>query len=164
MKKVAQNSTDTVEVSFTKEGNVYLLTEDIKDEINTTYILELNYKNGITDITKAATVKPFIFRNEDGNKRWEVHIPFEAPTAKMNMTYFGTEDDRSVISEGKYYVRSGNYPFAFCLAGITIDKFMDTLLPRNNEKIKISDLYPTFLPWATSNGTQYQDWYIHPKE
>ena len=161
MKKVTPSSTEAVEATFKKEGSVYLLTEDIKGELNTSYILELNYKNGI-DITKAATVKPFIFRNEDNDKRWEVHIPFEAPTAKMNTSYFGTQDDRSVVEESKYYVRKGDYPFAFCLTGVTIDRFKETILLRKNEKKAISDMYPDFLEWSTSKGEKKQDWYLHP--
>lgn len=161
MKKKAAGVAEVTEVSFKKEGNVYLLTEDVKGEINSTYILELTYNSGVTDITKVATVKPFIFRNEEGDKRWEVHIPFEAPTAKMNTAYFGTGDDRSVPAEGKYFVRDSDYPFAFCLSGVTIDKFVDTILKYpDNEKAPISQLYPEFLKWSTSKGTENQDWYI----
>ena len=163
VKKVTKSSAEPVEFNFTKEGNIYLLTEDVKGEINSTYILELTYKYGISDINKVASVKPFIFRSEENNMRWEVHIPFEAPTEKMNMSYFGTEDDRSVIDEGKYFVRKSDYPFAFCLAGVTIDKFKNTILARENEKKMISDLYPGFLQWSTSKGEQNQDWYLHPK-
>ena len=163
MKKVDPKSpNDTVDVTFTKEGNVYFLTEDVKGEINSTYILELTYNNGISDMTKLAAVKPFIFRNEDDNKRWEVHIPFEAPTAKMNTSYFGTKDDRSVPEEGKYFVRDSDYPFAFFLAGVTIDSFKNTILLRKNEKAPISQLYPEFLLWSTSKGEQNPDWYLHP--
>ena len=113
-------------------------------------------------MTKLAAVKPFIFRNEEDNKRWEVHIPFEAPTAKMNTAYFGTMDDRSVPEEGKYFVRDSDYPFAFCLAGVTIDNFKETILKRKNEKAPISQLYPEFLLWSTSKGEQNPDWYLHP--
>ena len=163
MKKVDPKSPkDTVDVTFTKEGKVYFLTEDVKGEINSTYILELTYNSGISDINKLASVKPFIFRNEEGDKRWEVHIPFEAPTAKMNTSYFGTMDDRSIPEENKYFVRDGDYPFAFCLAGVTIDSFKDTILKRKHEKAPISELYPKFLLWSTSKGEQNQDWYLHP--
>lgn len=161
MKKIAPNSTDTIEANFTKDGNVYLLTEDIKAELNTTYILELNYKNGITNDSKTATIKPFIYRTE-GNKRWEVHLPYEAPSSKMETNYFGTMDDCSVPEEGKYFVRKGDYPFAFCLTGVSIDSFQETLLLRENEKKKINELYPEFLEWSTSKGAKYPDWYLHP--
>ena len=45
MKKVASGSTEAEEVSFTKDGNVYYLTEDFNGELGTTYILELTYTN-----------------------------------------------------------------------------------------------------------------------
>lgn len=163
MKKVAPQSTDTVEVSFIKEnnGNVYLLTDDVKGEINSTYILELNY-SGIKEDSKTATVKPFIFRTEENDKRWEVHIPFEAPTGKINSSYFGQDDDRSKPDEGIYYVRNSDYPFAFCLTGVGIDRFRQTILLRANEKKPISVLYPLFLEWSTSKGTKNKDWYLKP--
>ena len=166
MKKVNPASpNDTIDVTFTKEGNVYLLTDDVKGELHSTYILELTYNSGITDITKVASVKPFIYRNDEvGDKRWEVHIPFEAPTAKMNTSYFGTKDDCSVPEEGKYFVRDSDYPFAFCLTGVTIDQFLNTILLKKNEKAPISQLYPEFLPWSTSKGAKNQDWYLHPAE
>lgn len=58
-------------------------TDNIKAELGTTYILELNYElPGLKKISNVAEIKPFIYRTE-GTGRWEVHIPFEAPTSKM---------------------------------------------------------------------------------
>lgn len=162
MKRVNPQTTDTLTANFVKDGNVYLLTEDVKGEIGITYILEVNYANGIANNdNNIASVKPFIFRPE-GAQRWEVHIPFEAPTDKMNISYFGTLDDRSVPSQQKFFVRAGDYPFAFRLEGVTIESFEGTILKRSNESKMISDLYPGFLPWSTSKGQQNQDWYLHP--
>ena len=167
MKKVNPETADTTVVNFTKEskGNVYLLTDDVKGELNTTYIIEINYKSGITNDSKTALAYPFIYRNnENDDMRWEVHIPYEAPTTKMDFSYFGLDDDCSVPAEGKFFVRSGSYPFAFCLSGVTINNFRNTLLNRDNEKKRISDLYPRFLGWSTSNGEENADWYLHPRE
>ena len=163
MKKVAPQSNDTVEVAFNyeKNGKVYLLTEDVKGELHTTYILELTY-NGIKENSKTATVKPFIFRSEENDKRWEVHIPLEAPTAKVNTSYFGKDDDHSKPAENIYYVRNSDYPFAFCLAGVTIDRFQNTILKSSNERKPISELYPLFLEWSTSKGAKNADWYLKP--
>ena len=151
IKKVDPATKDTTKYeNFTKEGNTYLLTDDITGELGTTYILELVYKAGI-EPSNIASIQPFIYRTE-GEGRWEVHIPFEAPTF----------DDKSVPAEGKYYVRNSNYPFAFYLEGVSIDTFKETLLLRKNESVKISDLYPSFLPWVKSNGEEHADWYLHP--
>jgi len=97
MKKVKDGTEE--EVTFTQDDNVYLVTDNIKGEIGTEYVLELYYDDGIAD-TQAATAKPFIYRNLDNDKRLEVHIVGEAPTSKMDTSYFGTEDDKSDPSKG----------------------------------------------------------------
>lgn len=161
MKKVAPETTDTIEANFTIDGNTYLLTSDVTAELGTTYILEVNYQNGISKLSDVAEIQPFIYRTE-AQGRWEVHIPFEAPTDKMITSYFHTLDDLSVPAEGKYFVRIGDYPFSFYLDGVTIEPFKDTLLKRENESVRISDLYLEFLPWSVSKGTTNTDWYLHP--
>ena len=159
MKKIKPESTETEEASFTKDGNVYYLTEDFNGELGTTYILELNYSSALTSAEKLASIQPFIYRRE-GDKNWEVHIPMEAPTAKMNTSYFGKGDDRSNPEKGLYFVRQGNYPFAFYLEGANISAFEETILKRENESKAIDMLFPDFLKWSNSNGETNQDWYL----
>lgn len=159
MKKMAKGSTEATEASFTNEGNVYYLTADFKGELGTTYILELTYQNPLESSADLASIKPFIYRSE-GEKNWEVHIPMEAPTAKMNYSYFGTEDDCSDPSKGLYFVRQGDYPFAFYLHGVNISVFENTILKRENESKRINELFPDFLKWSTSNGATNKDWYL----
>ena len=158
-KKIPNGSTEAEAAAFTKEGNVYYLTDNIKGEIGTTYILELSYSSALESSDKKASIKPFIYRSE-GAQNWEVHIPMEAPTAKMNTSYFGQNDDCSDPSKGLYFVRQGNYPFAFYLNGANIDVFKETILKRENESKPIDELFPRFLEWSTSGGTTNQDWYI----
>jgi LruC domain-containing protein len=148
---------DVKEANFEKDGNTYLLTDNITGTLLTQFIIEFEYSGGITESQKS-TVKPFIYRNE-GDGRWEVHIPFEAPTSKMITSYFGTEDDKSVPNENKFYVREGNYPFAFFLSGTTIEPFKNTILVRDNETKPIDELYPKFREWSTSKGSKNSDWY-----
>ena len=159
MKKIAKGSTVAEEASFTKDGNVYYLTSNFKGELGTTYILELSYLNPLGSSADIASIKPFIYRSE-GDKNWEVHIPMEAPTAKMKTSYFGTADDCSDPSKGLYFVREGNYPFAFYLHGVNINVFEETILKRENESKRIDEFFPGFLEWSTSNGTKNQNWYI----
>ena len=159
MKKIQKGSTEVEEASFTKEGNVYYLTNDFKGELGTTYILELTYNSALSSSSKMASIQPFIFRSE-GESNWEVHVPMEAPTTKMNLNYFGTEDDCSEPGKGLYFVRSGNYPFAFHLKGANISVFEETILKRDNEKKRIDELFPDFLEWSTSGGKTNQNWYI----
>ena len=80
----------------------------------------------------------------------------------MNTSLFGTVDDRSVPAEGKYFVRDSDYPFAFYLHGVQMTNFKETILKRENERTKISDIYPDFLNWSQSKGTTHADWYLHP--
>jgi LruC domain-containing protein len=159
MRKIAKGSTVEKEVSFTQDGNVYYLTNDFKGELGTTYILELIYNTPLNSDAELAKIKPFIYRSE-GDKNWEVHIPMEAPTAKMNTSYFGTEDDCSDPSKGLYFVREGNYPFAFYLDGANISVFEETILKRENESKRIDELFPGFLEWSTSKGATNQNWYL----
>ena len=160
MKKIAPGATEASEATFTQDGKVYLLTDNIKDEVGTTYILELNY-DGIAE-SNVASVQPFLYRAEGDGKRWEVHIPYEAPSEKMNTAYFGTKDDRSKPDEGSYFVRKGDYPFAFFLSGVNVSSFKKTILLRENEKKPIDEIYPEFLEWSRNKGTQNKDWYKHP--
>jgi len=160
MKKKMPNSSEFVETTFQKDGNVYLIEPDMLNVVGATYVLELSYSTGIAD-SQAATVKPFIYRAE-GNSRWEVHIPMEAPTDKMNYSYFGTWDDKSDPANKIYYVCEGNYPFAFFLSGVTVNVFKNTILKDENEKKPIDVFFPEFIEWSTSNGTKNKDWYKHP--
>ena len=162
MKKIAKDSEVAVDASFTNEDNVYYLTADFKGELGTTYILELTYQNPLESSADLASIKPFIYRSE-GDKNWEVHIPMEAPTAKMNKSYFGTGDDCSDPSKGLYFVREGDYPFAFYLHGVNISVFENTILKRANESKRINELFPDFLEWSQSQGTKKQDWYLGKK-
>ena len=81
----------------------------------------------------------------------------------MNYSYFGTQDDRSNVEAKIFYVREGDYPFAFFLSGVTIDTFTKTLLNNEYERVPIGNLYPDFLEWSTSKGAKKKDWYKHPK-
>jgi len=158
-KKRAKGSENFEDANFTVENNdnVVILTEDINAEIGTEYLVEVTYENGITN---RSTVKPFIFRNREEGKRLEVHLPKEAPTSKMDMSLFHTQDDKSDVENGIYYVRSGDYPFAFYLAGGQIEWFTNTLLKTELERTPIDDIYQHFIDWSRSNGTEYQNWYV----
>ena len=159
MKKITAGATDAEETEFTQEGSVYYLTDDVKGELGTTYILELTYKTALSSSGDLASIQPFIYRSE-GEQNWEVHIPMEAPTEKMNSDYFGKEDDCSNPAAGLYFVRQGDYPFAFYLKGANISAFEETILKRENESKPIDELFPGFLEWSTSHGGTNRDWYI----
>jgi LruC domain-containing protein len=160
MKKIAAGSTDAEKASFTKDNNIYYLTDDIKQEIGTTYILELTYGSALSSSSQMASIKPFIYRSED-KLNWEVHIPMEAPTDKMNLNYLGQDDDCSDYIHNLFFIRQGNYPFAFYLKNADINVFKETILKRENESIPIDEFFPGFLDWSISGGTTNQDWYLN---
>lgn len=137
------------------EGTI-ILTNDINNEIGTEYLVELTYEGGTRN---RSTVKPFIFRPTHDGLRLEVHILYEAPTTKVDLALFCIEDDLSRTSENIWYVREGNYPFAFYLANGDINSFKNTLLNSEYERKPIEDIYPKFLEWSTSKGASNADWY-----
>lgn len=147
---------DFTAANFTREGNICLLTEDVRSEMGTEYRVSLNHEK--SPIGKASEIEPFIYRSEEGGTRWEVHLPGTAPTAKMNQVYFGEGDDASNPLQGIYYVRNGNYPFAFFLSGAN-ENNLSKLLDRSNEAKSIDQLYPGYNTWVDSNGTSATDWY-----
>ena len=52
---------------------------------------------------------PFIILHGERGK--EVHLPDHAPTALASQAYFGTGDDSSIPSQGRYYRTSNNLPW-----------------------------------------------------
>lgn len=145
-------------IKFTHEdGNVVILTKNVKDNINAEYKVSLDYGKDSKKV-KETTVNPFIFREESNNLRREIHCPMQRPTVKADVSFFGQMDDRSVPEEGKYYVsdKDNIYPFAFYLNNATVED-ITPLLDKNNEKKAISELYPGFIDWAKFGKNP--DWY-----
>ncbi len=143
------------------DGEVILLTDGVKKEMGATYKVTAKYASPI-DETAAASIKPFLYSEGRAelaeDKRWEVHIPFEAPSDKMDHHFFGTGDDKSDPQMGAYYVRDNNYPFAIYLSGAS-ETDLSKLLDAHNEKTPIDNLYPDYTSWVTSSGVQNSDWY-----
>ncbi len=138
---------------FKQEGDVFLLTDNVKKYMGQEYKLTLKYEK--PSKKEEATSKPFIWKKSD-NGNWEVHIAQEEPTPLVDKYYFNKGDDTS--NKGIYYVREGNYPFAFFLSGATEANISKLLDPANESK-PISDLYSGYAPWAESKGKTNQDWY-----
>lgn len=152
-----QGETAFSEANFTyeKDDNVYILTENVKENMGTEYKVTLKYDS---PIGASAEVRPFIFRNNADGKRWEVHIPKEQPTSKMDMSFFQVSDDASKPEQNIYYVREGNYPFAFFLSGAN-ETDISKLLDKQNEYKRIDQVYAGYSGWVTSNGKENRDWY-----
>ena len=152
-----KGESEFAETSFAYENDdkVYILTDNVKENMGAEYKISVTYD---TPAPASSEAKPFIFRNEATGKRLEVHLPKEAPTSRAEMSYFGTNSDASKPLQGIYYVREGNYPFAFFLSGAT-EKDLSKLLDWQNEETHIDILYKRYSSWVSSNGANDRDWY-----
>jgi len=93
---------------------------------------------------------PFIW-NEAAGRGAEVHLPGKTPTSLVDPLLFGSEDDRSVPAQNKYYISSGGYPWAIT---IPVKNFVYPV-----EDKDIVTAYLKFPAWVASGGTLFTDWY-----
>ena len=129
------------------------------DREKTTYSIEVTYDVAQKD--SKASVKAFLCRKE-GSEYWEVHPPYDAPSPKVNTSYFGTYDDCSDHAHKKnYYTSKEEYPFGFFLDGVKLENFRSTLLDASKESVRIDEFFPTFVEWSKSNGLKNPDWYLN---
>lgn len=143
-----------------KENMFFYLTDDISKELGSTYTIDVTYASA--QKSSKSNIELFIYRKE-GSKYWEVHLPLNEPTSRVQSKYFGTLADRSDWNNKKnFYTRSGDYPFAFCLEGVSIEQFEQTILNPDNESKPIDTFFPGFLEWSRSNGSKNADWYLNP--
>lgn len=92
----------------------------------------------------------FIFTN--GSRGTEIHLPDRAPTSLANTSLFGTGDDNSQPSSGRYYKTANNLPWAMNI----VQGFDYTI-----EKASIDTGHLKFLEWAVSGGVSFPDWFLN---
>ena len=92
-----------------------------------------------------------IFIFQDGVRGHEIHLPDQAPTKLANMSLFGTGDDDSKPSTGRYYRLKNNMPWAISFA----DHYDYPI-----EKTDIINAHLRFAEWAISSGDKFRDWYL----
>lgn len=95
-----------------------------------------------------ANFNPFLIVNQ--TRGVEVHLPDYLPTDLADESLFGTYDDDSSISGGKYYKTANNLPWA-----INIYESFDYPI----ERAEITTAHLKFYDWAISSGASYNDWY-----
>jgi len=153
--EVSENSNDKAVIFIFDDA--YTLYPDSKDFVNTKkdlpYLNPVNLKINIklkepTKIEDSAPYNPFLIVNKDRGR--EIHLPDYTPTNKVNSKFFKTEDDDSVIENGRYYKTSKNIPWVMHFP----EKWR---YPK--EYIPINYAYYYFNKWAESSGQQYKDWY-----
>ncbi len=94
-------------------------------------------------------LNPYLIVNQV--RSHEIHMANMRPTDKMNMSLFGTSDDNSVPSEGRYYKTKDNLPWIIAIDDINI--------PYMKEKVDITSGYLKLIDWVSSDGNNYWDWY-----
>lgn len=97
-----------------------------------------------------APFNPFLIVNQV--RGTEIHLPNNAPTDKMTASLFGTFDDSSTASTGRYYLSKTGAPWALSFP----DMFSYPVEGR-----PITDAYLRYNEWVTSGGVSYKDWYIN---
>jgi LruC domain-containing protein len=94
---------------------------------------------------------PFIWGTTIGkNRGMEIHLPGKTPTALANNSLLGTGDDRTSITDGKYYLSETNLPWAI---------HIPVVFDYPTEKSDIVTAYLKFGAWAQSGGTVFGNWY-----
>ncbi|WP_373822508.1 LruC domain-containing protein [Bacteroides heparinolyticus] len=156
IRKAGETKYTETTLQYEATDNVYILTDNVKNNIKGEYMITVDY--GTSGVYKEAEIEPFIFKNKENGKRWEVHLPKGKPTSKVDDSYFGKEDDASKPERGIYYVREGAYPFAIFLSGAN-ENDLSPILQIENERTPIDKLFNGYKGWIESNGTANTDWY-----
>ncbi len=122
------------------------------------FMLELSFVDPVSkDILGKAPYDPFIFAVEGtfhGNfanrpgRSWETHLKGFSGTPMFDTSFFGLEDDASNSSNS--FVNANSFPWV-----INIGSGWSHPV----EGVDISDAYPDFQTWASSNGESAVDWW-----
>lgn len=133
------------------DGSFFVNTLSSKDKVVSktasvliTFASPFQYPNLIP-----AALNPFLISN--GRRGYEIHLPGDEPTELADASLFGTGDDATNVSQGRYYHSKNNYPWAM--------EFVEDTFKYPLETISLIKAYPHFTDWASTNGSVYQDWY-----
>ncbi|NCD70305.1 LruC domain-containing protein [Mucilaginibacter agri] len=135
------------------DGAYFINTLTTKDKVTNgkTAAIDINFASPVAASTLTVSAfNPFLISNL--RRGYEVHLPNFAPTDKATTTLFGTGDDNSSPSTGRYYLSKENWPWAISFS----DTFSWPI-----ETIPINQAYLHFSDWASSSGTNYIDWYTN---
>ena len=90
----------------------------------------------------------YIVSNQDRGR--EIHLADFVPTNLVNTSLYGTGNDNTTPSEGKYFKSENNLPW-----GLNILTGFDY----PSERSPINEAYLHFIEWAATSGVSYPDWY-----
>jgi LruC domain-containing protein len=120
-----------------------------------TFSVRIKFKYGSVTLTQLSIQdwNPFLVRA--GSRGLEIHLPNYKPTDLADPSLFGTGNDDTKPSSGKYYKSSSNLPWAIDIYG-TFDYPIETA--------DISKAYLHFGNWAESKGASYPDWWSNKSQ
>lgn len=143
---------DDAENVINREGGEYFNTEH-NGYVGTSDLVTLTLHFSTPQSTSAVGLPPYNHFLIKGKERGtEIHQPGKVPTSKANTALFGTGDDDTNPSAGKYYKSATNLPWSIFVA----EEFDYPL-----EEVDIVNAHLKFAAWAESNGAQYSDWYLN---
>lgn len=93
---------------------------------------------------------PYIIIDQIRGK--ELHLPNFVPSNKVDISFFGLNQDNSIPIQGRYYKTANNLPWALNITNS---------IPYTHTTNDFVTAYLKFAEWAQSNGTLYTDWYIN---
>lgn len=140
--------------------NTYSLFDNVSQGyVNTKEGMPFHQPQNLTTVITFATPQsidaiglppynPFLIINKERGK--EVHLPSYPPTSLADPSYFGTFDDDTNLSTGKYYKSKNNLPWAMLLP----EEFDYPV-----EKASIVETHLVFGNWVISSGNDYKDWF-----
>jgi len=104
----------TLESNGLEQGHsnaVAVLFDNANLNVGQDLTLTVNFSNPIMQSDLGtAPYNPFVIVNQD--RDYEVHLPDHAPTILANTELLTTEDDNSIVAEGRYYKTEVNLPWA----------------------------------------------------
>lgn len=134
------------------DGSVQVNSDPNKAKVTPSQVtLAIKFTNPVpTGTLGTAPFNPFLIVNQV--RGTEIHLPNNAPTDKATSSLFGTGDDNSSSSSGRYYLSKESSPWAL--------SFTD-MFSYPNEGKPITEAYLHFNDWVKSGGVSYKDWYIN---
>ncbi|GAA4334539.1 hypothetical protein GCM10023149_41960 [Mucilaginibacter gynuensis] len=132
------------------DGSFFVNTLNAKDKMTgTTVSVLVTFASPVAQASLTpSTFNPFLISNL--RRGYEIHLPGYVPTDKVDAKLFGTDDDASKPSAGKYYLSNENWPWAISY---------NTAILYPLETVSITKAYPHFAEWAASAGLSFTDWY-----
>lgn len=137
--KLPAGSSNVNTFSVSEKFSADTITVEVKFQPNTVSFSSLG----------SGKFNPYLIADQKRDK--EIHLPDRAPSAKMNLNYFGQGHDNSNVGSGKYFKTKNNLPWALNIA---------VSVPYPQEMVDITSAYLNFIKWATSGGSTNSNWYL----